>query len=48
MALSQDLFDAIADGKAPLARLVEEALAKGADPVALITETMIPATGSVS
>jgi hypothetical protein len=33
MALSQALFDAIVDGKAPLAKsLVERALASGADP----------------
>lgn len=48
MALSQELFDAIVDGKAQLAQsLVEEELKAGADPVALISETMIPAMDEV-
>ena len=48
MALSQDLFDAIVDGKAQLAQsLVEEELKVGADPIALISETMIPAMDEV-
>ena len=48
MAKSQDLFDAIVDGKAPLARsLAEDAVEKGVDPVALISETMIPAMDEV-
>jgi 5-methyltetrahydrofolate--homocysteine methyltransferase len=48
MALSQKLFDAIVDGKAQLAlSLVEEELKGGADPVALISETMIPAMDEV-
>ena len=48
MALSQTLFDAIVDGKAPLAKsLVEQALASGADPMAIISETMIPAMDEV-
>ena len=48
MPLSQDLYDAIVDGEAPRARsLVDEALAKGADPVALIADTMIPAMDEV-
>ncbi len=48
MALSQKLFDAIVDGKAPLAEsLVEEELKAGADPVKLISETMIPAMDEV-
>ena len=42
------LFDAIVDGKAQLAQsLVEEELKAGADPVALISETMIPAMDEV-
>ncbi|MGO9420310.1 corrinoid protein [Roseiarcus sp.] len=48
MALSQRLFDAIVDGHAQLAEsLVEEELKAGADPVALISETMIPAMDEV-
>jgi 5-methyltetrahydrofolate--homocysteine methyltransferase len=48
MALSQKLFDAIVDGQAQLAEsLVEEELRAGADPVALISETMIPAMDEV-
>jgi 5-methyltetrahydrofolate--homocysteine methyltransferase len=48
MALSQKLFDAIVDGHAQLAEsLVEEELKAGADPVALISETMIPAMDEV-
>jgi 5-methyltetrahydrofolate--homocysteine methyltransferase len=48
MALSQRLFDAIVDGKAQLARsIVEEELKAGAGPVALISETMIPAMDEV-
>jgi 5-methyltetrahydrofolate--homocysteine methyltransferase len=48
MALSQRLFDAIVDGKAQLAKsLVEEELAAGADPMALVAETMIPAMDEV-
>ena len=48
MTLSQKLFDAIVDGKAQLAQsLVEEELKAGADPVALISQTMIPAMDEV-
>ena len=48
MALSQKLFDAIVDGKAQLAQaIVEEELKAGADPMALISETMIPAMDEV-
>jgi 5-methyltetrahydrofolate--homocysteine methyltransferase len=48
MALSQKLFDAIVDGKAQLAKsLVEEELRAGADPMALVAETMIPAMDEV-
>ncbi len=48
MALSQRLFDAIVDGKAQLAQsIVEEELKAGAGPVALISETMIPAMDEV-
>ena len=48
MARSQKLFDAIVDGKAQLAgSLVEEELKAGADPVALISETMLPAMDEV-
>ncbi|HVP98410.1 MAG TPA: B12-binding domain-containing protein [Roseiarcus sp.] len=48
MALSQRPFDAIVDGKAEQARsLVEEELKAGADPMALISETMIPAMDEV-
>jgi corrinoid protein of di/trimethylamine methyltransferase len=42
------LFDAIVDGKAQLAKsLVEEELGAGADPMALVSETMIPAMDEV-
>jgi corrinoid protein of di/trimethylamine methyltransferase len=48
MALSQKLFEAIVDGKAPMAQsAVEEELEAGADPMALIAETMIPAMDEV-
>jgi 5-methyltetrahydrofolate--homocysteine methyltransferase len=48
MALSQRLFDAIVDGKAQLARsIVEEELKGGVEPMALISETMIPAMDEV-
>jgi 5-methyltetrahydrofolate--homocysteine methyltransferase len=48
MTLSQKLFDAIVDGKAQLAQsLVGEELKAGADPVALISQTMIPAMDEV-
>ena len=48
MALSQRLFDAIVDGKAQLAQsIVEEELKGGAEPMALISETMIPAMDEV-
>ena len=48
MALSNKLYDAIVDGKAPLAQaIVQEELAAGADPMALISETMIPAMDEV-
>ena len=48
MALSQALFDAIVDGKAQLAQsLVEEELKAGAEPLALVSETMIPAMDEV-
>jgi corrinoid protein of di/trimethylamine methyltransferase len=48
MALSQRLFDAIVDGNAQLAKsLVEEELRAGADPMALVAETMIPAMDQV-
>ncbi len=48
MALSQSLFDAIVDGKAQLAQsLVEEQLIAGAEPMALLAETMIPAMDEV-
>ena len=44
MALSQKLFDAIVDGKAQAAQtIVGKELEAGADPMALISETMIPA-----
>ena len=44
MAVSQRLFDAIVDGKAQLAQsLVEEELRAGAEPLALVSGTMIPA-----
>ncbi len=48
MALVQRLFDAIVDGKAQLAHsIVEEELEAGAAPLALISETMIPAMDEV-
>jgi len=48
MAPSKRLFDAIVDGKPPLAQsIVKEELAAGADPIALISETMIPAMDEV-
>ena len=48
MALSQRLFDAIVEGKAARAHaLVEEELKAGADALALISETMIPAMDEV-
>ena len=48
MALSKKLYDAIVDGKAPLAQAtVQEELAAGVDPMALISETMIPAMDEV-
>ena len=48
MAPSQKLFDAIVDGKAQVAAsLVEEEIEAGVDPVALISETMIPAMDEV-
>ena len=48
MALVQGLFDAIVDGKAQLAQsIVEEELKGGAEPVALISGTMIPAMDEV-
>ena len=48
MAFSQKLFDAIVDGKAPLAQsIVERGARSGADPLALIAETMIPAMDEV-
>ena len=48
MTLSQKLFDAIVDGKAQLAQsLVEEEIKAGADPVTLISQTMIPAMDEV-
>jgi len=48
MAPSKRLFDAIVDGKPPLAQsIAEQELAAGADPIALISETMIPAMDEV-
>ena len=48
MALSQRLFDAILDGKAQLAQsIVEEEVKGGVEPMALISETMIPAMDEV-
>jgi 5-methyltetrahydrofolate--homocysteine methyltransferase len=48
MARSKKLFDAIVDGKAQIAQsLVEDELKAGADPIALISETMIPAMDEV-
>jgi corrinoid protein of di/trimethylamine methyltransferase len=48
MAFSQRLFDAIVNGKPPLAQsIVEQELATGADAMTLISETMIPAMDEV-
>jgi len=48
MAVSQRLFNAIVDGKAQLAQsIVEEEMQAGADPVVLISGTMIPAMDEV-
>jgi len=48
MALLRRLFDAIVDGKAQLAQsVVEEELRAGAEPMALVSETMIPAMDEV-
>jgi 5-methyltetrahydrofolate--homocysteine methyltransferase len=48
MALSQTLFNAIVDGKAQAARtIVKEELMAGADPMALISQTMITAMDEV-
>lgn len=48
MAFSQRLFDAIVSGKPPLAQsIVEEELADGADPLTLVSETIIPAMDEV-
>ncbi len=48
MPLSKKLYDAIVDGKPPIAQaIVQEELAVGADPMALIAETMIPAMDEV-
>jgi 5-methyltetrahydrofolate--homocysteine methyltransferase len=48
MALSQRLYDAIVEGNARLAlSLVNEEIAAGANPAALIAETMIPAMDTV-
>ena len=48
MALSQKLFDAIVDGKAQAAQtIVGKELEAGVDPMALISETMIPAMDEV-
>ena len=48
MAVLQRLFDAIVDGKAQLAHsIVEDELKAGAEPVTLISETMIPAMDEV-
>ena len=48
MPFSKKLYDAIVDGKPPIAQaIVQEELAAGADPVALISETMIPAMDEV-
>jgi 5-methyltetrahydrofolate--homocysteine methyltransferase len=48
MALLRRLFDAIVDGKAQLAQsLAEEELRAGAEPMALVSETMIPAMDEV-
>jgi methanogenic corrinoid protein MtbC1 len=49
MALSQRLYDAIVDGKATLAQsTVCEEIEAGADPLALIADTMIPAMDEVA
>ena len=48
MAFSQALFDAIVDGKAQLAlSIVEQELEGGAEPLALVSGTMIPAMDEV-
>ncbi len=48
MAVLQKLFDAIVDGKAQAAQsIVEEELEAGAEPMALISQTMIPAMDEV-
>ena len=48
MALVEKLYDAIVDGEAATAReAVNEELARGADPIALITGSMIPAMDDV-
>jgi 5-methyltetrahydrofolate--homocysteine methyltransferase len=48
MAFSQKLFDAIVDGKVAVAEaLVREEVAAGANPTALIADTMIPAMDEV-
>ena len=48
VAVSQNLFDAIVDGKAERAKaIVEEELKAGADPMALISQTMVPAMDEV-
>jgi 5-methyltetrahydrofolate--homocysteine methyltransferase len=48
MALVEKLYDAIVDGEAATAReAVNEELAKGVDPIALITGSMIPAMDDV-
>lgn len=48
MAVLQKLFDAIVDGKAQAAQsIVEEELEVGAEPMALISQTMIPAMDEV-
>lgn len=48
MALNEALFDAIVDGKAKEARaLVEEELGRGALPMDLLSESMIPAMDEV-
>src|SRR5271166_5545742 len=48
VAAAQNLFDAIVDGKAERAKaIVEEELKAGADPMALISQTMVPAMDEV-
>jgi len=48
MALSQQLFEAIVDGKAQLAKIIVEVeLEVGADPTAFICQTMMPAMDEV-